>query len=162
MGNFFFCRGHGPPKPLCGSAPGNFELVKSWQKNPRPIGASVLFVLFWSHSKPHTKAQLKRPKRLAQSDNQLLGEKHTEFCNNNKVHDLECMWELDSLSFSLEHTHITYWEATLLGHKWNWSEDWKCSKELLIFGFEIHHTKVHSLIPKFWNLLSTCYQLRMK
>ena len=48
------------------------------------------------------------PKRLAQLDNQLLGEKHIEFCNNNKVHDLECMWELDYLSFSLDHTHITY------------------------------------------------------
>ena len=60
-------------------------------RSPRPIGASVLFVPFWFHSKPHTKAQLEMPKRLAQLDNQLLGEKHTEFCNNNKVHDWECM-----------------------------------------------------------------------
>ena len=27
MGNFFFfCRGHGPPKPLCGSAPGRARI----------------------------------------------------------------------------------------------------------------------------------------
>ena len=106
--------------------------------------------------------KLERPKRLAQLDNQLLWEKHIEFWNYNKLHEMTCIWVLDSLSFSLEHTHITDWDTTLLGHKWNWSEDWKCSQELLIFGFEIHHTKVHSLIPKFWNLLSTCYQLRMK
>ena len=48
---------------------GNFGLVKSWQKSPRPIRASVLFVLFWSHSKPHTKAQLGMPKRLSQFGN---------------------------------------------------------------------------------------------
>ena len=58
---------------------GNFGLVKSWQKSPRPIGVSVLFVPFWSHSKPHSKTQLGRPKRLAQLDNELYGEKHTEF-----------------------------------------------------------------------------------
>ena len=57
----------------------NFGLVKNWQKSPRPIGANVLFVPSWSHSKPHTKTQLEMPKRLAQLDNQLLGEKHTEF-----------------------------------------------------------------------------------
>ena len=95
---------------------GNFGLVKSWQKGPRFIGASVLFVPFWSHSKPHTKTQLEMAKRLAQLDNQLLGEKHTKFCNNN-VYDLECMWMLDIHSFSLEHTHITDWETTLLEHQ---------------------------------------------
>ena len=51
---------------------GNFELVKSWQKSPKLIGASVIFVLFWSHSKPHTKTQLERPNRLAQLNNQLV------------------------------------------------------------------------------------------
>ena len=50
---------------------GNFGLVKSGQKSPRPIGASALFVLFWSHSKPYTKAQLEWPKKLAKLDNQL-------------------------------------------------------------------------------------------
>ena len=50
---------------------GNFGLVKSWQKSPRPIGASVLFVLFWSHSEPYIKAQLEWPKRLSQLNNQL-------------------------------------------------------------------------------------------
>ena len=57
----------------------NFGLVKSWQKSLRPIGARVLFIPFWSHSKSHTKAQLERPKRLAQLNNQLCGEKHTKF-----------------------------------------------------------------------------------
>ena len=28
-----------------------------------------------------------------------------------------CMWVLDTLSFSLEHTHITDWETTLLGYQ---------------------------------------------
>ena len=55
--------------------------------------------------------------------------------------------------YSLKYTHITDWDTTFLGHKWNWSENRKCSQELLIFDFEIHHTKVHSLIPKFWNLV---------
>ena len=50
---------------------GNFGLAKSWQKSLKPIGARVLFVPFWSHSKPHTKAQLEWPKRLVQLDNQL-------------------------------------------------------------------------------------------
>ena len=50
---------------------GNFELVKSEQKNPRPIDARILVVPFWSHFKPHTKTQLEMPKRLAQLDNQL-------------------------------------------------------------------------------------------
>ena len=27
-------------------------------EKPKPIGASVLFIPFWSHSKPHTKARL--------------------------------------------------------------------------------------------------------
>ena len=50
---------------------GNFGLVKSWQKGPKSIGASVLFVFFLSHSKPHSKAQLEWPKKLTQLDNQL-------------------------------------------------------------------------------------------
>ena len=29
-------------------------------------------VSYWSHSKPHIKAQLERPNRLAQLDNQLV------------------------------------------------------------------------------------------
>ena len=137
----------------------NFGLIKSWQKSPRPIGASVLFVPFWSHSKPHTKAQLERPKRLAQLDNQWLGEKHTEFFEQQQdtwigMHvsarrSFILPWKID-------------WDTTLLGHKWNWSENWKCSQELLIFDFEIHHTKVHSLILEFWNLHSIFYQLQMK
>ena len=36
-------------------------------------------VSYWSHSKPYTRAQLGRLKRLVQLDNELCGEKHTEF-----------------------------------------------------------------------------------
>ena len=134
---------------------GNFELVKSWQKSPRPIGVRVLFVPFWSHFKPHIKAQLERPKRLTQLDNQLCGEKHTEF-----LRTWNGVYVSVRLSFIL--LEQTDWETTLLEHKWNWSEDWKYSQELLIYGFEIHHTKVHSLVLIFWNLHSTCYKLQMK
>ena len=56
---------------------GNFGLVKSWEKGPKPIGASVLFVSFWSHSKPHIKAQLEWLKRLVQLDNQLYLRRET-------------------------------------------------------------------------------------
>ena len=30
---------------------------------------------------------------------------------------MACMWVWDTLSFSLEHTHITDWETTLLGYQ---------------------------------------------
>ena len=61
--------------------------------------------------------KLERPKRLAQLDNHLLWEKHIEFWNYNKLHEMTCMWVLDFLSFSLEHTHITDWETTLPGYQ---------------------------------------------
>ena len=85
---------------------GNFGLVKSWQKSPRPIGTRVLFVPFWSYSKPYTKAQLEMLKRLAQLDNQLKGEKYTKFWNVNMKWC--CMWVLDTLSFSLEQINRNY------------------------------------------------------
>ena len=34
-------------------------------------------VFYWSHSKPHTRAQLEWPKRLAQLDNQLYIRRET-------------------------------------------------------------------------------------
>ena len=40
---------------------------------------------YWSHSKPHSKAQLGRPKRLVQLDNELCEEKHTEFYKHEMV-----------------------------------------------------------------------------
>ena len=137
---------------------GNFGLVKSWQKSPRPIGVSVLFVPFWSHSKPYTRAQLERPKRLAQSDNQLQGEKHTKFRKNMKWFVYEC-WTLSNfLSWANSYNWLrdhTSWALVEL--------EWR----LKVFPstsnlcFEIHHTKVHSLVI-FWSLHSICYQLRMK
>ena len=56
------------------------DLSRVDRKIPRPMRVRVLLVPFWSHSKPHTKAQLERPNRPAQLDNQLdIKEKHTEF-----------------------------------------------------------------------------------
>ena len=49
----------------------NLDLSRIDRKAQGPVGASVLFVPFWSHSKSHTKTQLECPKRLAQLDNQL-------------------------------------------------------------------------------------------
>ena len=53
------------------------DLSKVDRKNPKPIEARVLFVPFWSYSKPHTRAQLEWPKRLAQLDNQLYIRRET-------------------------------------------------------------------------------------
>ena len=33
--NFFFCRGHGPPKPLCGSAPEGENIILRTPKIPK-------------------------------------------------------------------------------------------------------------------------------
>ena len=47
------------------------DLSRVDRKAQGPLEASVLFVPFWSHSKPHLRVQLERLKRLAQLDNQL-------------------------------------------------------------------------------------------
>ena len=47
------------------------DLLRVNRKAQDPL-ESVLFVPFWSHFKPHTKAQLERPNRPAQLDNQLV------------------------------------------------------------------------------------------
>ena len=44
------------------------DLSKVDRKAQRPLE----LVFYWSHSKPHTKAQLERPNRPAQLDNQLV------------------------------------------------------------------------------------------
>ena len=136
---------------------GNFGLVKSWQKSSRFIGANVLFVLFWSHSKPHSKTQLEWPKRLAQLDNQLdiKGETYRILIR----HYCEMMCMCVSHSFILPWTD---WENTL---SWALVElEWKLRvfSSTSNFCFEIHCFKVCSLVLKFWNLHSICYQLRMK
>ena len=105
-------------------------------------------VSYWSHSKPHTKAQLERPKRLAQLDNQICEEKHTEFLWTwNGV--CEC-W---TLSLILSWTNSHYW---LRDHtSWALVElEWRLKVFLNAYNlfFEIHHTKVHSLVLIFWNL----------
>ena len=56
----------------------------------------------WSYFKPHTKPQLEWLKKLAQLDNQLEGEKHTEFCKTMKWLVCEC-W---TLSYSPLNTFI--------------------------------------------------------
>ena len=84
---------------------GNFRLVRSWQKSPRPIGARILSVPFRSHSKPHTKAQLEWPKRLTQLDNQLYIRRET--CSFIR----EWNGVYVSVSYSLiflEHIHINW------------------------------------------------------
>ena len=43
------------------------------------VNGNFGLVSYWSHSEPHTGAQLERSKRLAQLDNQICGEKDTEF-----------------------------------------------------------------------------------
>ena len=96
---------------------GKFELVKSWQKSPRPIGVRALFVPFWSHCKPHTRAQLEWPKRLAQLDNELyirrktyriwkkkwffhkkvfIRDFHKGFHWDHIRNEMVCMWVLDT------------------------------------------------------------------
>ena len=101
---------------------GNFGLVKSWQKSLRPIGASVLFVPFWSHSKPHTKAQLKRPKRPVQLDNQLYGEKHIDFLEHTWKGVCECWTFIHSLLNKLIETELE-WRLKLFSRTsnlWFW------------------------------------------
>ena len=47
------------------------DLLRVNRKAQDPL-ESVLFVPFWSHFKPHTKAQLERPNRPTLLDNQLV------------------------------------------------------------------------------------------
>ena len=108
---------------------GNFRLVRSWQKSLRPIGARVLFVPFWSHSKLYIRAQLEWPKRLTQLDNQFYIRRETyrislrfsqdfdetfirsfiKIVQRMKWFVCEC-WTLFILSLE------TNWETTHLGH----------------------------------------------
>ena len=67
------------------------------------------------------------------------------------AHVINCKWSR-SVNFPL---HM-YLSITL--SVWIMDMSFYC----LIFGFEFHRIKVHSLILIFWNLHSTCYQLRMK
>ena len=98
---------------------GNFEFVKSWQKSSRPIGAKVLFIPFWYHSKPHTKTQLEWLKKLAQLDNQynIMRETYKILLeNSNKSFPKEWNGMYVSVSHSLILPLETDWETTLLGH----------------------------------------------
>ena len=87
----------------------NFWLVKSWQKSPKPIGTSVLFVPFWSHSNPHTKTQLDWFKRLTQLNNQLYIRRETyRILVIYMMHEMVCMWVWATLLFSLEHIRVNW------------------------------------------------------
>ena len=71
----------------------------------RKTQSPLELVSYWSllvHSKPHSKAQLGKPKRLAQLDNELCGENIQKFMN---MKWFVCWYETSS--FSLEHTRIT-------------------------------------------------------
>ena len=52
------------------------------------VNGNFGLVSYWSHSEPHTGAQLERSKRLAQLDNELCVEKYTEFFDK---HEMVCM-----------------------------------------------------------------------
>ena len=60
-------------------------------------------VSYWSHSKPHTRAQLEMPKMLAQLENQTCGEKHTKF------YDYEMVYVSVGHSLILSWTNLHYW-----------------------------------------------------
>ena len=78
--------------------------------------------------------------------------------------------EWNGLYVSVEHSLILPWthiyklieRPHFLGTSGIGLKMKKCSQVLLIFGFEFHCSKVHSLVLIFWNLHSICYQLRMK
>ena len=81
---------------------GNFGLVKSWQKSPRPVGASVLFVPFGPTLSHTLKPNWKGPKRLAQLDNWLdtKGKTYKILCVRNIIVKW-CMWVYVTLKFFL-------------------------------------------------------------
>ena len=67
----------------------------------RKTQSPLELVSYWSHSKPHTRAQLERPKKLAQLDNELCGEKRTKFYE----HEMVCMLGRDFFILSRTYTH---------------------------------------------------------
>ena len=73
-------------------------------------------VSYWSHSKPHTKAQLERPNRPAQLDNQLVIKGETYrilFLRESSLWN-DVYVRVKPLDYSLLETD---WETTLLGRK---------------------------------------------
>ena len=131
-------------------------------KTQGPLELMSYLFPFGPHSKPYTKTQLKRPKRLAQLDNQLLWEKHTELWNN-KIHELVCMWVLDTLPFFQKHKHITNWETTLIGHQVEL--EWKLrvfssASNLWSWISSLQGTLSCSYILKFtWHILSIANEI---
>ena len=64
-----------------------------------------------------------------------------------------CMWVLDTLSFSLEHTRITNWETTLLGYQHTHITDW----ETTLLGYQVElewRLKVFSSASNIWFWIS--------
>ena len=111
-------------------------------------------VSYWSHSKPHSKAQLGKPKRLAQLDNELCWKKHTEFYE----HEMVCMLGKDFFILSRTYTHNwlrdhTSWALVEL----EWRLKVFSSAYNLYFWNSSHQvTLSYSHILKF---TSTCYLL---
>ena len=91
------------------------DLSRVDRKAPRPVEARVLFVPFWSYSKPHTKAQLERPNRPAQLDHQLVikGETYRNFLRE------ASLWSGVYVRVKpLDNSPLeTNWETTFIGHK---------------------------------------------
>ena len=73
------------------------DLSRVDRKTQGPLELVSYLFLFWSYSKPHTKAQLERPNRPAQLDNQLniKGETYKIFYFKKERHHCEvvCMCE---------------------------------------------------------------------
>ena len=138
---------------------GNFKLVKSWQKSPRPIGASVLLVIFGPTPSHTLKPNWKGPKRLAQLDNWLdtKGKTYRILCVRNII-EKWCRWVYVTLKFFLCNQLRVYTSWVLVELEWRLTVFPSAS----IFVFEIHRFKVCSLILEFWNLHSACYRLWMK
>ena len=84
---------------------GNFGLVKSWQKNPKPIGAIVLFVPFGLTPSHILKPNWNDQKRVARLDNQLYIRKETYKISYRMKW---CVCECKPLLFSLEHMRVNW------------------------------------------------------
>ena len=114
---------------------------------------------FWSHSKPHTSAQLERPKMSIQLDNWLdTKEKTYRILWMRNIIVKWCRWVYVTLKFFLCNQLRVHTSWALVELEWRL----RVFPSVSIFVFEIHRFKICSLILEFWNLHSACYRLWMK
>ena len=130
---------------------GNFGLVKSWKKSPRPIGASVLLVPF-----DPTPSHTLKPNRSAQLDSWLdtKGKTYRILLVRNIIVKW-CRWVYVALKFFLCNQLRVHTSWALVEFEWRL----RVFPSASIFVFEIHCFKICSLILEFWNLHSACYRL---